>query len=709
MTVILAEKPSQAKDYAAAFQKAVRKDGYFEINDREYFGDETVYLTWGIGHLVELVAPEIYKKEWGKWNLQDLPIFPESFQFQVAKDKKKQFNIVRTLLKEKATRIIVATDPDREGENIARSIIQLAGASHKPTERLWINSLEVDAIQKGFKNLKNGADYMNLYYEAETRQKSDWLVGINATRLYTILLQQKGMGNFGAFSAGRVQTPTLHLIYNRQAAIEQFKPSPFYELIGDVSVQNGTFEAKYNERFSQLQDAISLLRQNGAVEGENEGVIQSLEKSLKKTQAPKLHSLSTLQTKANKKWKYSPRVVLETVQALYEKKVVSYPRTSSQYITENEFAYLVERVDQYKALFDFSVDTTRLESNKRYVDGKRVQEHYAIVPTKQLATVSELNEREQNIYKEIVATTLGMFAPDYEYEQTTVEVAVHGIVFRTTGNVEVAKGWKVLFADEEKKDVKKEKEAKLPLVQQGETCTVFIKTKNGMTKAPKPYTEGDLINVMKKAGREIDDEEAQKVLKESEGIGTEATRGAIIESLKRSGYIEVKQNTVHVTEKGVVLCKAVEGTLLSSAELTAKWEQYLSLIGTGERTQQGFIRNIETFIKELISNANKSIEGMDTLISDMKKGASIGSCTNCEDGSIEDRGKFYGCTNYSNGCKFSLPKKWAGKTIPKGQIERLLKEKKTNLIKGFKSKKGNSFDAYLILKDGKIEMEFPKR
>lgn len=700
--VILAEKPNQAKDYSLAFRKAVRKDGYFEIQDSNYFND-VAYLTWGIGHLVELVQPEKYNPDWKVWSLQHLPIMPESYKYAVSPSKRKQFNVVKQLLKEKATEIWVATDPDREGENIARSIIDMAGASNKPTKRLWINSLEVDVIQKGFKDLKNGDDYLNLYHEAKARQISDWLVGINASRCYSLLLQAKGLK--GAYSAGRVQTPSLYLIYQRQKEVENFKSTPFYEIIGEVNKNENKFNVKYKGKFDQLQEAVSFLRQNGVLEGENDGIVRSVEKNLKHTQSPKLHSLSTLQTKANKKWKYSPKQVLETVQSLYEKKVVTYPRTSCQHITDSEFNYLVERVDDYKGLFGFTVDTSRLESRKRYVDGSRVGEHYAIVPTKQLANIDELNERELNIYKEIVSTTLAMFAPDYDYEQTKVTIGVNDVDMHTTGNVEVNKGWKAFFEEEDQKE-KEDKDEKLPQLNEGEMLKIFIRTKEGMTKPPKLYTEGELINVMKNCGTDLSDENAKKILKESEGIGTEATRGAIIETLKYQNYIEVKKNTVHVTDKGKILCQAVEGTLLSKPIMTAKWEEYLSGIGKGERTQQGFIRNTEQFIKTLISDSKAAIDSIDKTIETVKEASHIAACSSCEDGYIEDRGKFYGCTNYSNGCKFTLPKIWAEKTIPMKQIEKLIVDGKTDLIKGFKSKKGKKFDAFLTIKEGKIQMEF---
>lgn len=260
--VILAEKPSQGAAYAEAFQKTSRKDGYIEVDDNRFFNGK-IFITWGFGHLVELVQPEEYKEKWKDWTLEHLPILPGQFKFQVASDKRKQFNVVKKLLGQ-ADEIIVATDCDREGENIARSIIQLAGASHKPTKRLWINSLEVDEIQKGFQNLKDGKNYIPLYVEAQTRQFSDWLVGINASRLYTLLLQQKGLR--GAFSIGRVQTPTLYLIYKRQIEIANFQSKSFYEWIGNTKIKNGQFEAKYIKNvLNQKKKLLIFLENMGSV------------------------------------------------------------------------------------------------------------------------------------------------------------------------------------------------------------------------------------------------------------------------------------------------------------------------------------------------------------------------------------------------------------------------------------------------------------
>ncbi|GLO65056.1 type IA DNA topoisomerase [Oceanobacillus kimchii] len=711
MTVtILAEKPSQATHYAGAFQHVSKKDGYMKVNDDRFFKDKT-YITWGFGHLVELVPPDTYKESWKQWRLDNLPIFPETFQFQVGKDTKKQFNVVKQLLKE-TDEIIVATDCDREGENIARSIIKVAGASNKPTKRLWINSLEVDEIQKGFKQLKDGNNYISLYKEAQTRQLSDWLVGMNASRLYTMLLQQNGMK--GAFSVGRVQTATLSLLYKRQREIENFVSKPLFELISNVSVKSGSFDAKVKTRYQTKEDAINILDSHSLSSGENQGTIQQVTKEQKKTKAPRLHSLSTLQATANKNWKYSPSDVLKIAQSLYEKKLLSYPRTDSHYITDSEFAYLKSHLSNYQSCLNVTVDIVYPEARKSYVDGSKVQEHYAIIPTKQVPNKQDLTDKEWDIYQEVVERTLAMFAGDYEYVETKGEVDVNGLYFEKTGKVELKKGWKDLFTGDtsDTENQAEQDKAILPSLQEGESCHVRIDISEGKTKPPKAYTQGQLINLMKYCGKEIDDEALQHTLKVNKGIGTEATRANILDTLKKQQYIEINKNKVSVTKKGQILCQAVEGTVLASPEMTAKWETYLHKIGQNEDSQEHFISKIKQMLASLLRDAPEKMKTLESQFQEAKEQNIVGECPVCgkAGGRIEDKGKFYGCSRYRDGCTFALPKRFLGKTISETNIKKLLSGNKTNLVKGFKSKKGKTFDAYLRYdtSEQKLTFEFPK-
>ena len=692
-TVVLAEKPSQARDYANSFHYKKYKDGYIKVKDDRFFKGST-YITWGFGHLVELAEPETYDFKWKKWDLDNLPIIPNEFKYNVPKDKQKQFSIVKNLL-EKSDEIIIATDADREGENIARSIIKFANCEHKPIKRLWINSLEDAEIQKGFLSLQNGDDYIPFYNEAQTRQFGDWLVGINASRLYSLLLQQKGID--GSFSVGRVQTPTLYMIYKREEEIKEFVPKTFYELYANVKVNDDVFEAKHNNRFYTKEEMISFIKQNNFERYGNKGVISKSEKRFKKTLSPRLHSLSTLQSKINKKYGYSANEVLKIAQSLYEKKLISYPRTSCHFITENEFDYLKRLANDYADNLKLPFEMSKSNARKRYVDNKKVQEHYALIPTRKIINTDTLSDKERNIYEEIVKVTLSMFLDDYTYEEAVIDIEINGVIFSAKGKVEVDKGWKVLFPSSNK-----QKDTILPPVSKDDECLCDLKVKDGKTTPPKRYTEGQLIQAMKYAGREVSEADDKEILKETDGIGTEATRASIIETLKGQGYVKVEKKTLIPTQKGEILCQAIEGTLLSSPEMTAKWEKYLKKIGQQKGTQEAFLNNIHKFIEFLLKNAPKNIESLD-----IKFESEYGNCPSCKDGYIRDVGNFYGCSNYRNGCKFTLPKKWAGKKLTKKNIKDLITKQKTDLIIGFKKKKGGDFNAYLTLKENKIEMEFP--
>lgn len=690
--VILAEKPPQARAYAEALKPNKSKNGYIEVESNAIFPQGAI-ITWAIGHLVGLAEPKAYKSEWEKWNLENMPIKPDSFKYVVNKSKKDHFNIVKGLL-EKASEIIVATDCDREGENIARSIIRECKAEQKPIKRLWINSLEVDAIQKGFRNLKNGADYYLSYIEAQTRQIGDWLVGMNASRLYSLLLRSKGVKD--SFSVGRVQTPTLFMIYQREKEMENFVPKPFYELEAIVSHAKGNFNVKANVKVEQKQDALDVLSKhqillNSPVNSDISKVNQTIEKE----SSPRLYTLSSIQTKANKTWKYSPSKVLELVQKLYEKKLVTYPRTDTPYITENEFQYLVGNITHYQNIIGQPFEVQNINAQTRYVNPKKVQEHYAIVPTKKIPTQDEVEKlpiEEKNIYKEIVRNTMAMFHGKYEYSKTVIEIDMNGLVFNTTGKTELSKGWKELYPSEKEE----KKDESLPVVQEKDPVSLKVDIKEGKTTKPKRFTEGDLIPMMKNCGSKLEGDE-QDVLKESEGIGTEATRAGIIETLKKQNYIEVKKNLVYITNKGEIICEVVDGSLLSSPSLTAKWETFLKQIGKGEKKQETFLEGIERFVDKMMNEIPSQIESSNVSESIVKQETEshIGLCPSCKKGQIVDKGKFYGCTGYKEGCKQTFSKKLLEKNISEAQMKKLLNKGKTDVIKGFKGK--SPFDSYLTL------------
>lgn len=701
--MILAEKPSQALAYASAFSSYTKEDGFFRVKDT-IFQDET-FITFGFGHLVELDSPDKYKEEWKKWSLESLPIFPEQYQFSVPEDKQKQFEIVSTLLQQ-ATTIIVATDSDREGENIAWSIIHHAKAytSDKVYKRLWINSLEKEAIRDGFMHLKEGKDYLPYYEEAQTRQISDWLVGMNASPLYSLLLQEKGVN--GTFSLGRVQTPTLYMIYQRQLQIDQFQKEPFFELEGNVlhPEQPFTVTLEPSQRFKAKEEVFSFTKEKKVVVGEQEATIQSVDKEQKRSVSPALFSLSRLQAKANKQFKASANDTLKAVQKLYEAKLLTYPRTDTPYITENEFSYLKSHVEKYCSFLSIDLPLTQLEPRKRYVNNKKVQEHHAIILTKQVPTNEQfqsLSSLEQKIYLLVARTTVAMFLPDYEYEETIVKVSVGELLFQAKGQVPTVQGWKELFQNkkeatktETKEDT--ENQTKLPKISSNETVTLSIGIVEKETTPPKPYTEGTLITAMKTAGKTVDDENEQEILKEVEGIGTEATRASIIEALKNKKYIELQKNNLLMTAKGNVLCQAVSGEkLFTSAEMTAKWEEQLKRIGQREGTQEHFLTNIKKFLVHLIEEVPSFVSELDLTSyqearSEERKAMSVGSCPKCE-GVLLERKDFYGCSNYPT-CRYTLTNNFRHKKLTKKNIQELIEGKETT-VTGIKTKEKKTYDA----------------
>lgn len=705
--VIFAEKPSQAKAYAEAFPVARKTKHFIELQPCETFPNGAT-ITWGVGHLVELKQPAEYHAEWKRWSLKVLPMIPENYEFKVAKGKWDQFQAVKALFKE-ASMLINACDVDREGSNIFYSILKQTKVKSKPIQRLWINSLEVEEIRKGFQTLRDNQQDYQMYIEAQTRQISDWLVGMNASRLYTMLLKEKGLNE--TISVGRVQSPTVYMIYERHVEIEQFQPENFYELKGEFHSRMGSYTGKADFKSKKYEEALAALEKAHIQEKKRlPATIQSVEKKPKKVLPPKLHSLSTLQQKANRIWKYSPAKVLEVAQSLYEKKLISYPRSDCQFITDAEFAYLKQKLPQYQEMMKKPFEPARLSASKRYVDGSKVEEHYAIIPTKSIPSadkLASLSLMEKNIYAEIVRSALAMFHRDYMYEETKIVTDVQGLLFKTVGKVELDRGFQELWPAP--KEQKKEAPP-LPLVEKGEDVDAMVQIHQGTTQPPKPFTEGQLVQMMKTCGKLIEDDAESDILKEVEGIGTEATRASIIETIKRHGYIDVQKNIVSITEKGKVLCQAIAESLLASPIMTAKWESYLRKISAGTGTQQAFLQNIEKFLRHLIETAPQIVQTTDiTAAAELAEPAvkgPIAKCPSCHQGELLEKKSFYGCSRYQEGCKFTISKRIASKKITASQVRDLCEKGLTKPIKGFKSKKGSSFSARLKLTQEKIEFDF---
>lgn len=711
ITVILAEKPKQAASYAGAFEKNIRKDGYYQVSDQN-LPDET-FLTYGFGHLVELAKPEHYGK--AGMSLENLPIFPTAFHYEVTKSSSKQFYIVKELL-EKADTIVIATDCDREGENIAWSIIKKAGieTSTKKIKRLWINSLEKSVIRQGFSALKDDRDYYKYYLEAEARKKSDWLVGMNLTSLYSVLLQKQGSNKL--FSVGRVQTPTLYMIEQRDRAIKNFKPSDYYELELEAASLEQKFRAKLHpaQRFKDQTSLNEFKQSNGLIDAVNQAIIESVENEQKETASPMLFSLSSLQSEANRRFKASASDTLAAVQSLYEAGLLSYPRTDCNYITQAEYVYLKENIQRYGALIDSSLKFTQLEAKKRYVDGSKVQEHYAIIPTKQVASqeqYAKFSELEKQIYWLVVATTIAMFLEPYRYNETSVILSLGQAKFLAKGRTLSGQGWKKLFGA-------KKSDVDLPPMIAGQTIEVELQDVKKQTKPPKPFTEGTLITAMKTAGKTLSDKKAQAILKNVKGIGTEATRANIISGLQEKGYLINKKNELHVTELGKVLCLAVESSkLLTSVEMTAKWEEKLQQISEGSYSQEEFLAQIQKFISDLLVRVPEAVETNSKLAEAVRQlvaSATLGNCPKCQQGQIIDKGKFYGCSNYDKetktGCDFGISKTIMGQVLSEENVKKLLTGKKTDVIKGLVGKKGKAFSAKFFLDDNAdLKLEFASK
>ena len=718
MKVIIAEKPDQGATLASIFQTK-KHQGYIEIFPNELF-PKGAYMTWAIGHLLQLVPPERYRPEWKQWKLEALPIIPESFQYEVEKAKAKQFSIMKELLrKPEVTEIIHAGDAGREGELIVRNIIQMSGVK-KPMKRLWLSSLTPKAIYEGFRQLLDEAETRNLYEEAYARACADWLVGMNASRVYSILLKQKGMND--VFSVGRVQTPTLAFIVKREKEIEQFRPEPFWEVVAKFHIDDKQYEGKWADEKGETRIKEELLAKKIAQFCRNKPAeVKEVQTERKTFHPPLLFNLSSLQAAANKMYQFSPKKTLDILQKLYQKGIVSYPRSDSNYVTKGEAETFPDILQKLRAFPEyqpfFPLPNASILHNKRYVNEKKVTDHYAIIPTEQVADPAKLSADERKIYDLVVRRLIAAHYEAAVFDYTTVITLVDGRArFISKGKQQIQEGWRKVISQREEAE-----EAILPSLREGEQGDVLdVRIKEGKTQPPKRYTEGQLITLMKTAGKFLDNEELEKVLAKTEGLGTEATRAAIITTLKERNYIEVKKNQVYATDKAKVLIEAIGEKILASPEMTAKWEQRLSEIGEGKASAAQFMEQVKKLSKKIVEDAlamskDWDFTGLDTesiqrTTSKATLGKPVGTCKLCG-GTVIDKGEFYGCANYAKTkCSFTISKRILGKTISQANVKKLLQHGKTNVIKGFK-KGEKTFDAALMWdeKEKKIVFSFPKK
>jgi DNA topoisomerase III len=712
MKLIIAEKPDQGLTLASVF-KIKKQQGFIEIQPNEIFTDGAV-VTWAVGHVCQLVSPEKYDPAWKKWSIETLPMIPNKFQYEVSKDKVKQFSIIKKLIQDpKITSIIHAGDAGREGELIIRNILHLTN-SKKPMQRLWISSLTPKSIKEGFQSLLSESDTRNLFHEAYTRACSDWVVGMNASRLYSLLLQKRGFSD--VFSVGRVQTPTLALIVKREHEIENFVSEPFWEVQAVFKAGEKKYNGKWQKdgetriKTKEMAEKIAAFCQNKPTE------ISEVKAEKKEFFPPLLYNLSTLQADANRKFKFPPKKTLDILQKLYQKGIVSYPRSDSRYVTTGEAEAFpdtlgkISRISEYENLFPLPFPS--VIDNNRYVNAKKVTDHYAIIPTEQVPNIGKLSPDEKQIYDMVVRSLIAAHYGKAVTEYTTVTTLVDGRAeFISKGKVELEEGWRKVLPQKEK-----DGDPELPQLSEGEQGTVKkVEVKESSTQPPKRYTEGQLITLMKTAGKHIEDKELEKVLMKTEGLGTEATRAGIITMLKDRKYIEIKKNLVYATAKANILISAIGGQILASPEMTAKWEQRLKEISEGTAKAVQFMEQTNKMITHLIgvtatesSQWKFSEDDQSSFVPremKQKRVIKLGPCKKC-DGYVVDKGTFYGCSNYSKTkCNFTISKKLLGKSITQQQIKKLLKDGVTDCIEGFSGKE-KPFNAKLTFNEKEQKLKF---
>lgn len=591
--IVLAEKPSVARDIAKVLNCHQKGNGFLEGKD--------YIVTWALGHLVTLADPEGYDNKYKSWNLEDLPIVPEKLKLIVIKKTSKQFNAVKAqLLRKDVSEIVIATDAGREGELVARWILQMAKVN-KPVRRLWISSVTDKAIKKGFETLKNGKEYENLYQSAVARAEADWIVGINATRALTAKHNAQ-------LSCGRVQTPTLSMILERENEMKSFKPQTYYGL--QLYAKNVTFtwhNNKTNDSRIKLKDELLKLVQDIR---EKPLVVKEVLTTNKKTFSPGLYDLTELQREANKRFNFSPKETLSIMQKLYEHhKIVTYPRTDSRYLSSDIVSTLKERVvasniKPYGKIV-MKITSQPIKGNQSFVDDRKVTDHHAIIPTEQAPILSELSSKELKIYDLIVRRFLAVLLPPFEYEQKTIIAEIANQKFIAKGKRITSLGWKEVFQDEEDDE---SDDQKLPEMNENEVLQVNRHTETkGQTKPPAPFNEATLLSAMENPIHFMSGEskELKKTIGETGGLGTVATRADIIEKLYSSFLIEKKGKDLFITNKGKQLLNLVPDVLKSPA-LTAEWEQKLQAISKGALSKAKFMTEMIRFATESVNEIKYS-------------------------------------------------------------------------------------------------------
>ena len=680
MKVCIAEKPSVAREIASILGANTKRDGYFEGNGYA--------VTYTFGHLCTLLEPKDYKPHWKSWDLNNLPMLPEKFGTKIANDSgiKKQFNTIKHLF-EKADVVINCGDAGQEGELIQRWVINQAGYTGE-VQRLWISSLTEEAIKEGFNTLKPSKDYNNLFYAGYSRAIGDWLLGLNATRLYTV----KYGGYKQVLSVGRVQTPTLAMLVNRYNDIKNFKPQAYWEL-----------QTTYRDTNFNCEEGRFLKKEEGQVFAdtvkESDFEITSVTKKKGKEYAPKLFDLTGLQVYCNTKFGFSADETLKIAQKLYELKIVTYPRVDTTFLPNDIYPKvpsILRTLSNYAELTNALLDK-KIKKSSRVFNDKKVTDHHAIIPT---GYEVSLPYNQQQVYDIIVRRFIAAFYPDSSISNTSVLGNAGDVSFKTTGKEVLSKGWRTVF----------EYGHTAKQTSEQHTLPNFIKGEKGPhepsflekeTKPPRNYTEASLLRAMETAGKQVDDDEMRELMKEN-GIGRPSTRASIIETLFRRKYIERQKKLVVPTQTGIDLIDLIDNELLKSAELTGLWEKRLKEIERGDYHAAAFIKNMKAMVDDLVyevrsnkktfrlSSENHSLEttAKNTKKKSTKKVLAGKTCPKCDKGQLLKGKTAFGCSAYKEGCNFKLSFEFLGKKLSETQLIRLLDKGCTTHLKGFKCDNG---------------------
>jgi len=682
LKLVIAEKPSVAMSLAAVLGANEKKDGYLEGGG--------YLVSWCVGHLLELAQSEAYGEQYAKWRYGDLPILPEEWKYEVPKDKKKQLDLLCRLMKDKRVdSVVCATDAGREGELIFRLVYEHAGCK-KPMERLWISSMEDAAIRDGFEHLRPGSDYDKLYDAAVCRAGADWLVGINATRLFSVL--------YGVtLNVGRVMSPTLALLVQRETDIQAFTSKPFY--VPEITC--GGFTASGEKMSGRNEGEKIRMDCDGQA-----ALVLSVEKQVKAVQPPRLYDLTTLQRECNRIYGYTAQQTLDYVQSLYEKKLATYPRTDSQYLTEDMQATAASMVLWLRNHMPFGKGCTGEPDIDRITDGSKVTDHHAIIPTVEIARtdLSELPSGERDVLTLTAARLLSATAQAHRFEAVTAVLDCQGHSFTAKGKTVLQAGWKEvehlyrMGLKESKPEDDGNTDASLPVLQEGQIFeTVSASVREGKTSPPKHYTEDSLLAAMETAGAGDMPEDAER-----KGLGTPATRAATLEKLVSAGFVQRKKKQLIPTEKGTNLILVLPDNI-KSPTLTAEWESMLKQVERGELAAESFMGQIADMSRTLVKEHTAPEERFAGLFPDAKRNGreAVGACPRCGASVYEGKKGFF-CDNRD--CAFALWKDnkfFSGKkkSITKSVAAALLKEGRVSMSGLYSEKTGKTYDAVVLLDD----------